>query len=60
MEKVPEEYNYYNLNGVIYTKIDIGYGSYVEFIGSNDIFNMWVVERVTGNPRNVNFMRLEN
>jgi hypothetical protein len=29
-------------------------------IGSNDIFNMWVVERVTGNPRNVNFMRLEN
>ena len=37
MEKVPEEYNYYNLNGVIYTKIDIGYGSYVEFIGSNDI-----------------------
>ena len=29
-------------------------------IGSSDIFDMWVVEKITGNPRNVNFMRMEN
>ena len=29
-------------------------------IGSPDIFDMWVVEKVTGNPRNINFMRMEN
>ena len=29
-------------------------------IGSSDIFDMWVVEKVTGNPRNINFMRTEN
>lgn len=29
-------------------------------IGSSDIFDMWVVEKITGNPRNINFMRTEN
>ena len=29
-------------------------------IGPADIFDMWVVEKVTGNPRNINFMRMEN
>lgn len=28
--------------------------------GSSDIFDMWIVEKITGNPRNINFMRTEN
>lgn len=28
-------------------------------IGSSDIFDMWVVEKITGNPKNVNFMKNE-
>ena len=28
-------------------------------IGSSDIFDMWVVEKITGNPKNVSFMRME-
>ena len=37
MVKVQDEYNYYYLNDVVYTKIDIGYGSFVEFAGANGI-----------------------
>ena len=29
-------------------------------MGSGDIFDMWVVEKVTGNPKNINFLRTEN
>ena len=29
-------------------------------VGAPDIFDMWVVEKVTGNPKNVSFMRMEN
>lgn len=29
-------------------------------IGCPDIFDMWVTEKVTGSPKNINFMRTEN
>ena len=29
-------------------------------MGSGDIFDMWVCEKVTGNPKNINFLRTEN
>lgn len=29
-------------------------------IGSPDIFEMWTVEKITGNPKNVYFLRTEN
>lgn len=29
-------------------------------IGSYDIFDMWIVEKITGDPKNINFMRTEN
>lgn len=28
-------------------------------LGAEDIFDMWVVEKITGNPRNINFLRTE-
>lgn len=37
MEKVQDEYNLYHLNGIVYTRVDIGYGSYVEFVGTNGV-----------------------
>lgn len=29
-------------------------------IGAYDIFDMWIVEQITGDPKNINFMRTEN
>jgi len=26
--------------------------------GTGDIFDMWVAEKITGNPRNVSFLRM--